>query len=289
MGDKTRINERLLKLLNVRNLLDNGGFEIWQRGDGPFTNNGDYTSDRWQLLKGGTTPPTLSVNKETTEVKNGENSCKISITVAGSSDVSYVLLQQFVEQYKFLVGNEISVSVWIKTNIANKVHIQIFEDGSSNEKVKSSYHTGSGNWEKLNVVKNIIGDGGNLRIRLGIDGDDTANVTGDIYIDSAMAVIGPEPADFVPTSPAEEWDRCQRFYEVDNAYEWQANSSVLAAWYDRIKFGTIKKATPTVSLVGGSTTGSKSLQSITKEGFTIRYDINGTQGWVNGYWEAEVT
>src|SRR5215471_14015617 len=31
------------------NLLTNGGFEIWQRGNGPFTANSAYTADRWLI------------------------------------------------------------------------------------------------------------------------------------------------------------------------------------------------------------------------------------------------
>src|SRR5499427_6610596 len=41
------------------NLLTNGGFEIWQRGNGPFTATGVYGPDRWQLGITGT--DTLSV------------------------------------------------------------------------------------------------------------------------------------------------------------------------------------------------------------------------------------
>src|SRR5262252_4977444 len=41
------------------NLVTNGGFEIWQRGNGPFTATGVYGPDRWQLGITGT--DTLSV------------------------------------------------------------------------------------------------------------------------------------------------------------------------------------------------------------------------------------
>src|SRR5215467_12699065 len=33
---------------NRRNYLVNGGFEIWQRGTGPFQGNGTYWADRWR-------------------------------------------------------------------------------------------------------------------------------------------------------------------------------------------------------------------------------------------------
>src|SRR5499427_9021761 len=57
------------------NLLTNGGFEIWQRGNGPFTANGVYTSDRWFIALQGT--DTLSVSKDTTNVdpNSGSQAC----------------------------------------------------------------------------------------------------------------------------------------------------------------------------------------------------------------------
>src|SRR5215471_17258325 len=47
-------------------LLTNGGFEIWQRGNGPFTTNGGWTTDRWGISAGGT--DTLSVSRDTTNI-----------------------------------------------------------------------------------------------------------------------------------------------------------------------------------------------------------------------------
>src|SRR5215471_7851986 len=49
------------------NLLTNGGFEIWQRGNGPFTGTGNgFGPDRWTLGIAGT--DTLSVSRDTTNV-----------------------------------------------------------------------------------------------------------------------------------------------------------------------------------------------------------------------------
>src|SRR5215471_9446079 len=39
--------------------LVNGGFEIWQRGNGPFTTSGSFTADRWLIVLGGTS--TISI------------------------------------------------------------------------------------------------------------------------------------------------------------------------------------------------------------------------------------
>src|SRR5215510_13632472 len=45
-------NAKLGLDVNRENLLTNGGFEIWQRGNGPLTTG--YTTDRWLINLGGT-------------------------------------------------------------------------------------------------------------------------------------------------------------------------------------------------------------------------------------------
>src|SRR5215469_6434803 len=51
------------------NLFTNGGFEIWQRGNGPFTSGGVMTSDRWQFNPAGT--DTFSLSKDTSNMDAG--------------------------------------------------------------------------------------------------------------------------------------------------------------------------------------------------------------------------
>src|SRR5215831_2861310 len=53
------------------NLLTNGGFEIWQRGNGPFT--AGYHADRWTLQAGGT--DTFSVSRDSTNQDTGSQYC----------------------------------------------------------------------------------------------------------------------------------------------------------------------------------------------------------------------
>src|SRR5262249_46089074 len=43
------------------NLLTNGGFEIWQRGAGPFNTASAFTADRWQIVPSGS--PGYSVSR----------------------------------------------------------------------------------------------------------------------------------------------------------------------------------------------------------------------------------
>ncbi|MHA1304370.1 MAG: hypothetical protein ACTSPI_11790, partial [Candidatus Heimdallarchaeaceae archaeon] len=244
---RTQITEEVLRLLNVRNLLDNGGFEIWQRGDGPFTGNNDYTADRWQF-KCHTDGTEGQVDRESTEIKFGNYSAKVAVTTASSSPDGVCFLQQYIEQYKSLVGKKISVSVWVKTDIENKISVAIEELNDTIS--ESSFHTGDNTWQKLTATKEISGNGTYLKIRVGFL--DNATETGTFYIDSAMLVIGAEPADFVPTPPAEEWDRCRRWYEVVWARTSGASERTTSNWRIdfSVRYSTIKKSTPTITNTG---------------------------------------
>src|SRR5215472_3743812 len=62
------------------NLLVNGGFEIWQRGNGPYTTS--YSADRWVVGPQGT--DTLSVAADTSHQDAGSSRCAACTFALGS-------------------------------------------------------------------------------------------------------------------------------------------------------------------------------------------------------------
>src|SRR5262249_55251334 len=71
-------------------LLPNGGFEIWQRGNGPFTANGVYTADRWQIFLAGT--DTVSVTRSTSQQPASAYALQVAYTrVTGGSQIYQAL------------------------------------------------------------------------------------------------------------------------------------------------------------------------------------------------------
>lgn len=196
------------------NLLTNGGFEVWQRGDS-FSSpaDGAYTADKWQIVKAGGTPPTFTVDKESTQIDSGSlYSMKLSCSNAGASLTKGLYLEQdmgeFRKRFQFA---GCSVSVRVKTTIANKVTLKIVDTDGSGE---SAAHTGSGEWETLTVSR-VMGTTNQMLIQVGmIDTSDVA--VGDVYIDNAMMVGGGASTaafDFVPLPPGIEMARCFRYYQ----------------------------------------------------------------------------
>src|SRR5215471_12459380 len=121
------------------NLLTNGGFEIWQRGNGPFTANTAYTADRWIIGLAGT--DTLSVSRDTTNVdpagSNASAACTFTLgTGAGATNLRQGL--QTSSDQVSVGGRTLSFSARVRTSVANAVRL-----GFNNYYVNTSDFTSS--------------------------------------------------------------------------------------------------------------------------------------------------
>lgn len=182
------------------NLLVNGGFEIWSRGNGPYTSGGAQTADRWGLALGGTS--TVSVVRDTTNKDASSASCAaITYTHNATSALSQTLTDQFGQ----LAGRTITCTVRVRTSTANAVALTIGDNIGS---AQGSFHSGSGTYEKISVTRAIPAGVTSLGVNIGLFASCTA------YVDNAMLVIGSVLADYVPLHPADEQARCLRYYEI---------------------------------------------------------------------------
>jgi len=183
-------------------LLTNGGFEIWQRGNGPFTGSA-YNADRWyQNLTGS---DTLSVSLNTANADVGSNRCAAcTFTLSGGTFTS---LQQTLKSggaldYS-LTGRPVSLSIRVRTSTANAVRL-FFTDGTTT--LYSGYHSGGGAYETLTIANH---PNAAASPQLGVQF--VASCTA--YLDNAMLVVGSVPADYAPLHPADDLARCLRYYE----------------------------------------------------------------------------
>jgi len=199
------------------NLLVNGGFEFWQRGNGPFT--ASFCADRWALWpsNGGTGGTTISCSRDTA---NAEISGACAAITPGGTAPTTALPAQ-IYQYPAhqndggtgvlwgqVYGRPLSLALRVKTSVANaaRAMIQI-----ASNPYYGSYHTGNGQYQTLTVSVTAAQTTG-----LSAVGPTVAlnmEALGTYYIDSAMLVIGSQPCDYVPMSPADDLARCKRYYQ----------------------------------------------------------------------------
>jgi hypothetical protein len=245
----TQVPDRYIEKLNITNLLGNGGFDIWQRGGGAWTVNGNVTADLWKMEHNAT----MSVSRESTEVLNGLYSIKVVFTLGGGTfgqlESAPVAKWTSVHTWPNNPGKTFSLSAWVKTSASNAVKIRIKFSGATTPFVDSSYHTGGGGWELLTVTGTQEDDSTMLGACIWFDNSATA------YIDSAMLVIGEEPSDYVPLDETEDWERCFRYYWrttrfIQSGYLSAGGTSIHAYYPFPVKMA----GTPTISVSGGTTT-----------------------------------
>lgn len=194
-----------LGALNILNIVDNGGFEIWQRGTS-FSNpaNSAYTADRWVAAYGGGTP-TATVSQESSTVDTGLYSFKYVLTALNSASI--VVFKQFIENYADYRGRVLTLSIRIKSSVANSINIRITDDAGSTD---SSTNVGT-NFETLTVTRTISSSTTSLNIEFGMRSVAAQVVT--FFADSAMLVLGSLAGTFVPTNTQVDLARCKRFYQ----------------------------------------------------------------------------
>jgi hypothetical protein len=241
-------NAKLASDVARANLLTNGGFEIWQRGNGPFTANGAYAADEWSLAVGG---GTLSVTKDTANADGGVGSCS-AVTFGGTPNGQDRIIQAFhltVEQQS-LLGRTVTFSARVKCNTANAVRLGANLFVSSNNFVYGSYHSGSGLYETLSLTTTIATNITYFQPGL------FASLASTAYLDNAVLAVSPVNVDYVPLHPAEDLARCLRYYEAPGS---DGSGSLIVAgpaaaagnaFRATILWKARKPVTPTVTKVG---------------------------------------
>jgi len=243
-------------------LLVNGGFEIWQRGNGPFTATAAYAADRWQISLSGS--DTLSVSRDTTNVDNSLAAAAL-VFVLGTGAGATVFQQAFgrpgdaLEQLK---NKTVSFSIRVRTSTATSIRAYVSPDAGVT-KTFSNYHSGGGTYETL-TVSLALGAATDIRVGVACAASCTA------YLDNAMLVVGSQPCDYVPLHPADDLARCQRYYELladpaSGALQVGASGTVSAggvtarAWW---AYKTRKAVNPTITIVPTWTTSNSSALSV---------------------------
>ena len=146
------------------NILENWNFENWSAGS---TN----APDGWTIYGTG-----VDVERDDTTEKYGSYCCKLIRTDA------YSYMKQVFSNYADYRGLTMTFGVWAKTSVANRARLKL-DDGVA--PVTSGYHTGSGDWEWLEVTIDVDDAASELETHVGIN-----NGTDTIYWDGAVFIIG---------------------------------------------------------------------------------------------------
>ena len=225
-----------------KNLIINGGFDVWQRGTSFTTSTagGEYTADRWKVYWSASSNTTVTKQTDASGVPFS-NYIRIDNTV--DADTTWIELNQYVEDYGHLINNTVTLSFWAKASYAIQ-DAYIY----TNAGVVSDAYALTTSWAKyeftLNLGAGTVAADGALRVLLGTQ----SAVNADSYIEygQVQLELGSVATDFEHRSYGEELALCQRYYEiVTAAAAWSWTSTTGVRIYGQ--FRTEKRVSPSVS------------------------------------------
>lgn len=259
------------------NILDNGGFEIWQRGTS-FSNPAisAYTADRWQLTYNSS--PTFTVSRESSIIDSGQYALKLNITAVSSATLMY--FGNTVENGAAYAGKTITCSIRVKCSSAGLINI-VMSDGVTF--TAGSLNVGT-SYETITHTKVMSASATGLTVFVGFAGAGPAPSVSTIYIDSAMLTVGPNASTFVPMHPQADLSRCQRYYEVQNSINLQSWATAGGNFIFPFKFSTTKRIAPTITFSGGtlSNVSSVSTFQINADGWLMVITVSGSGAFAIG-------
>jgi hypothetical protein len=196
-----------------KNLLINGGMDIWQRGTGP-TAGATYVADRW----------TSGVAQMTQERVAEDGGYVNKASISGGTAVQYtqpIELNKAGEAYPFNVGQTLTLSVRAKWPVGETINVNtIWRDTSAggnqqNDQVAQAMGVGTGAYEDYTFTWNVsAGPVATNTCYLVLIENNGATTGVDHFLSSAQLELGPEATDFEYRPIAEELALCQRYYHT---------------------------------------------------------------------------
>ncbi len=199
---------------NTKNLIINGGFDIWQRGTSfTSTNVNEFSSDRWRT-EGNTYTSVISRQDFATGQTDVPNYpthyCRIAVSSTVSSG-QYWAFQQRVETPQFISGyGTYTLSFWVKSPTGT------ISAGAFSYGIKSSAGASSPeittSWQK--VTHSMTTNGPNNVDYLSVYVINLGQGQGNITLDIANVQLefGENATDFGHRSYGEELDLCHRYF-----------------------------------------------------------------------------
>jgi len=242
-----------------KNLIINGGFDVWQRGTS-FSSDG-YTADRWTAaLSGGTATSSrqLFTNGQTdvpgnptyylnTNCTSGNNNCSIAT--------------QHIEDVRIGAGQSVTVSFWAKGTNPGGGHFnwQLWQrfgtGGSSTVNDGDTTLTVTSTWTRYTHTFNLgsmsgktIGTSSFLDLMIRQPAGDTSAAAWSVDIANVQLELGSTATDFEHRSYGEELALCQRYYQTCAGKMTTGFGGSYGYSRASFLFYTVMRASPTLSI-----------------------------------------
>lgn len=189
-----------------RQALINGNFDVWQRGTS-FLNAANYTADRFTVANSIDTNVKVL---QSTSVPNSKSqySARIEGYGAVGGAGAFSDFSQYVEDYKYLAGQKVTISGWVKCDAGASAAPHIL-DGVTDSAAPTITAT---TWTYFKYTVTVNAAPTSLRFYLRFFRSGVAVGVG-VNFAQLMLNVGDQALPFQPKSFAEELSMCQRYYE----------------------------------------------------------------------------
>lgn len=221
-----------------RNLIINGGFDVWQRGT---SGTSGYVADRWTTGNVNGTTTAISQQSFTigqTDVPGEPQYYHRTVVTSASASNSLSIFEQRVEDVRTGAGQEVTISFYAKADSSKNISLEMihnFGSGGSSDVntlgVQKFSLTSS--WQKFtktvtlpSISGKTIGSGSYLACNFWMDAgssfnsrtDSLGNQSGTFDIALMQLELGNVATPFEHRSFGEELALCQRYYEKSYSY-----------------------------------------------------------------------
>jgi len=237
-----------------RNLLINGGFDIWQRGTSHSNITGGYTADRWNFS---------AASAGSVSYANDSVYGNIARLTLGSTDTNFV---QPIENLNGFINNKtLTLSFWVKSSTITSARCVAYNGSGFTHDVP---YTVTSSWSKVSLTFQTGGSyvaGNPYRVYL----LRRPNATGVIEFAQVQLEVGDTATPFEHRSYGEELVLCQRYYR-GNSQRIHCQNGANGSWNNAdYSFSPQMRASPSIALTEnvGSITIAQGAINGTVEGF----------------------
>lgn len=187
-----------------KNLIINGGFDVWQRGTSQTT-SGYGSVDRWRCDTDGS----FTASK-TEDIVNGKKVATISSVASGQT---YHVLQQRIEFLRRFQGRVLTLSGWIKGSVGTYTQYIEFRDAGGTSITNETFDTTyTGSWQFVEhtfvVPTNASFDNDSSWFNVAFYGGAS------LALSDVQLELGSVATEFEHRSYGEELALCQRYYTI---------------------------------------------------------------------------
>jgi len=276
-------------IVGRKNLIINGGFDVWQRGTtgSAVSNFMMVSADRWDAVR-------TSLDQEIDSYGNSYAHC-----VCGNfADTNY--LSYNVEHPRKLLGKVLTVSFKIKSDDGlgsnAKVWARYYNSSNTYTVPLDTAFTYSSSWTTVAATFTmpttpVKSDNYGLQIFIAANNASTNDNTKSFDVKEVQLELGSVATDFEHRSYGEELALCQRYYETAGSSHWatlDGSANVQYSFNPIYNFAVTKRVAPTLSL---TVTAGVTYQRIglSVNGFDLRNTSTNQSGYADKYlsWTAD--